>query len=482
MRMGTAWRTSASFLTAGLLLVGGTACSAADTRANQAVAVTGGGQTWGPCAEAPAEHPARCGRVDVPVDWDAPDGPRLSLRVAKLPAADPQRRIGTLVFNPGGPGGAAAPIVANPQAVGLYFPKKIRDRFDIVGIDPRGVGGSDPVDCALPPHDPEVSRFPVDQAGVRALVDHNERFARSCGGSDDAMVSNLDTVSVARDFDAVRRALGEEKISFLGLSYGTMLAQSYAERFPDSMDAVVLDGVVDRARDPYRMAGESAATLEGAVREFASWCDHEPECAVQDARETIARVRAKADAGELTFRDRPVTDEEVGMAVNTALNMSSGQPELAKALRTAETTGDATPLLSGTAFTMPEFYGPYRAIICQDVPAPDPSELVREGKRTGELNPSLGGTSEFWDIASGCAGWPVRTDWQPHPWQVPEDFEALLLSGAHDVATPRAWAESVHQQIPGSELIRWDGLGHTAWLNDEKARQAGVDYLVEHSG
>lgn len=177
------------------------------------------GIDWGACEGTPAGHPAECATVTVPADWSTGSG-SVSLRVSRLRAADPARRIGVLMFNPGGPGTGAAGYLMAPA----YFGPELLARFDVVGVDPRGVGGSTPIDCALPSDDPSVDRFPSDAAGVRALVRANVAFARPCEHAE-----HLDTASVARDLDAVRAALGERQISFLGVSYGTMLGRSYAE-------------------------------------------------------------------------------------------------------------------------------------------------------------------------------------------------------------------------------------------------------------
>lgn len=473
---GTLVRKATIVLAAGLLLSG---CGVS------AVSGAESGIDWTSCPDTPADSAVRCGQVSVPVDWSRPgESERLRLRVARLPAAKPDQRIGTLVFNPGGPGGAAASIVSNRQGLEAYFPRSIRDRFDIVGIDPRGVGGSRMLRCGQPAHDPSVTRFPGGDAQTRALAAHNKRFAASCRAGSGELVSHVDTESVARDFDAVRARLGEQKVSFLGLSYGTMLAQSYAELYPHRLRALVLDGVVDRSLGWQRMVRDNTLAAQDGVDRFDTWCAHEPECALHEAgaAETIARLQHDADAGRLTMKRRKVTADEVSDAVNAWLGMASTRPELATALRKARDTGDATGLLTQARFSFPGMYAGYRTIVCQDVPRPEPDALAGQVRTVRELGPALRGVSEFWGIASGCAGWPEPARWTPHPWRVPDDMvRPLLISGAHDVATPRSWAQSVHRQLPGSTLVRWDGDGHTAWLNYPKARQKGIDYLLSHT-
>ncbi|MQA11708.1 MAG: alpha/beta fold hydrolase [Pseudonocardiaceae bacterium] len=444
------------------------------------------GSAWRPCAEAPASYPARCATFAVPVDWNNPAAGTLNLRVARLPAARQDQRIGTLMFNPGGPGGPAASIVADPDAVRAYFPREIRDRFDIVGVDPRGVGGSQALRCGARPHQPEVSRFPRDAGAAAELAVRNARFAASCERDSGSLVTNVDTESVARDLDAVRARLGEERISFVGISYGTMLAQSYAELFPDRLRSLVLDGPVDRSRSWWQLSRDGAAATQDGVRRFSSWCARDSSCALHRAGVlgTVERVLTAADAGRLSANSRKVNAEEVALAVQGALNSGDSHPELARLLRAAARGGDATTLLNWAPFRLPEMYTAHRTIVCQDVPVPPSAiaELPDEAEHLAELGPTLRGASEFWNIASGCAGWPAPAKWRPHPWSVPADFPAtVVLSGAHDVATPRAWAESVHRQLPRSELVRWEGDGHTAWLNDPRARRAAIDHLIAGS-
>ncbi|TCP49306.1 alpha/beta hydrolase family protein [Tamaricihabitans halophyticus] len=457
------------------------------------------GIEWRDCQDAPAGQGARCGTVRVPIDWRNPQAAgSIDLRVAKLPATDPERRIGALLFNPGGPGGSAAGILTEPNATGMYFPERLRERFDIIGVDPRGVAGSTQVRCANPPHDPGQSRFPDTAAGTRKLAENNRAYAESCRAQSGDLVRHLDTGSVARDLDAVRAALGEEQISFLGISYGTMLAQDYAERFPNRLRALVLDGAVDRSLPWRQLVRDGAAAAENGVYQFATWCAGEQTCALsgRQVSKVITDLYAAADAGRLTAvvdgpqagetepagEPRPVTAEEVALAINSGLGVGRNHPELARALRTAVDDGDATKLVSAAPFMFGERYNSYRTIACQSVPLDDSAstDLPAEGKRAAEQAPTLRGYSEFWNIASGCLGWPYPTSWQSHSWSVPENFPTtLVLSGAHDVATPRHWSENVYRQLPDAELVRWAGAGHTAWLNDQQARDQAVNYLLD---
>jgi pimeloyl-ACP methyl ester carboxylesterase len=184
----------------------------------------------------------------------------------------------------------------------------------------------------------------------------------------------------------------------------------------------------------------------------------------------------RADAGEIKGAKHA---EEISAAVNTGMQDPGFYAPLAQGLKKAAETGAMGDLVALTPAKNPN-YPVYRSIICQDLPVPaaEAAQLPALAQKLRGL--TLRGYSEFWDIATGCAGWPADVRWTPHNWTVPASFPpALLLSGAHDVATPRIWAENVQRALPGSRLVRWEGDGHAAWpAHDGQAVQAAVDYLT----
>ncbi|MGH3545449.1 MAG: hypothetical protein ACRDPW_05945 [Mycobacteriales bacterium] len=161
---------------------------------------------WRPCEGEPAESRSRCAQIAVPIDWENPDSAQVNVQFARLSAAKPEQRIGVLFFNPGGPGGSAADIAAKPEFGEFFFPPQLRDRFDIVGIDPRGIGRSQQIRCSGAPHQPWVSRFPADANQATELERSNAQFGDSCIQGSGELARHLDTVSAAKDLDAVRRA------------------------------------------------------------------------------------------------------------------------------------------------------------------------------------------------------------------------------------------------------------------------------------
>ena len=229
--------------------------------------VASGSVEWGRCADLPdLEVPAdaQCGEVAVPLDHDRPDGAQATIAVARLPATG--EKIGSLLMNFGGPG---VPGVESMIAWVDYYPADLREHFDIVGFDPRGIGRSRPaVDCNsdaqddLDRADPAVDNT---QAGVAEEDAETEAYVRRCAGkAGEEVLANIGTDSVARDMDRLREALGDDKLNFVGFSYGTLLGARYAELFPDRVRAMVLDGAVDPAVGPLQALLDQAAATQKA--------------------------------------------------------------------------------------------------------------------------------------------------------------------------------------------------------------------------
>src|SRR5215218_8864054 len=161
---------------------------------------------WAPCSEAPS---AQCGSLKVPLDWSAPKGKHITVAVARRPADDRDRRVGTLFFNPGGPGDGAVRYVEGAQEI---FSDTLLSRFDIVGMDPRGIGASTPISCSEPVLTPELTLFPKSRDEFRQLRRHNRAVGLSCLEATGPLIGHVDTISVARDHEALRRALGVAKV------------------------------------------------------------------------------------------------------------------------------------------------------------------------------------------------------------------------------------------------------------------------------
>ncbi|GII67101.1 peptidase [Sphaerisporangium krabiense] len=436
--------------------------------------------SWRQCGDRPG---AECGSLEVPLDWTHPTGATIKLSVTRRKAADPAARVGTLFYNPGGPGGQAVLIVRDYPSTA--FSAELLRRFDVVGVDPRGVGESQAVRCGLPVHDPEVSAYPDTPAGYEALVAHNKAVGESCLAETGPLLRHIGTMSVARDFDAVRAALGETKITFLGKSYGTILGTRYAQLFPDRIRAMALDGAVDHGMGSRRLVTDATRAVEDSFERFAAWCDRTDSCALhgRDVGRVWDDLVARAEREPIPVKDgRPLTAEELRYVAYAFLTMV---PEFAGGLATALTQaeqGDASILASmrGQALDDPASTAAYRSVLCLDI---DPEihgyrDLRARLKKVRALSPHMKGTSEFWDMTTGCLGWPVPPADPQRPVDVHGAPPILVVGTTHDPATPAGWARSLSSHISGSGLLTYDGTGHTAYLRSACATGHVDRYLL----
>ncbi|MEV6449201.1 alpha/beta hydrolase [Amycolatopsis sp. NPDC051716] len=440
--------------------------------------------TWRPCATQ-QEPSAECATVDVPIDRARPELGSAQLALARLPALDPGGRLGSLLVNPGGPGGSGVGFV---QFGGLASPDlaQLRQRFDVVGFDPRGDWYSTPRITCDPAtlFDPALNRFPSTRAGFGALVAHNRRAGADCLARTGPLLRNADTQSAAEDIETIRAALGEPKISWLGLSYGTELGAVYASKHPGRVRAMVLDGAIDHARPMNQAILEEAAATEDALVRFADWCRAATGCALhgQDVLRFYDDVVARAARGLIWSSDlgRPATADEVSAGVYGHLYLRDDWPALGRDLAAAGGEfPDAKGLTERNQFLSP-IYGAYRAIGCHDFPSPftGPADLDRMARLVRAVAPHSWRYSEYWDFASGCTGWPIPPKNPPQPHPVHGAPPILVVGGAHDPATPLAWARGLAASIDGAALLTRTDDGHTGLFNTACARAAEVAYLV----
>src|SRR3954453_8893027 len=221
----------------------------------------------------------RCGELAVPLDYRHPRAAKIRLGFNQLRAQDRKHRVGSLIVNPGGPGGTGSDVVAVEAAgAGLWHPALHR-RFDLIGMDPRGVGLSTPVRCDPAIYNRPVSLFPRTAAQFRRLASYARALGRSCRKRTGPLLGHLDTLSVARDLEALRRALGDGKLNFLGLSYGAEIGTLYAERYPKRIRTIALDGILDHSIASESLLADATVAYEDTFNRFAAWCAQTAECA-----------------------------------------------------------------------------------------------------------------------------------------------------------------------------------------------------------
>lgn len=443
---------------------------------------------WSPCPTE-AEPTLQCATVEVPVDRAVPGAGIASLAMAKLPATDSAHRIGSLLFNPGGPGGSGVDWLKFGIFAKFGMPEaaRLRQRFDIVGFDPRGVGESTPAITCDPAtlRDPSVNRRPATRRAFEAMVAANRKAGLDCLSRTGPMLGQADTIDAADDVEAIRIALGEPKVNWLGLSYGTELGAVYASRYPDRVRTMVLDGAVHHARPLRQAVIEETAAGDDALRRFAAWCDRTADCALhgQDVLKYYDELTARADRVGVwsSHLGRKATGEEITAGVAGLLIGPIAWPELGKGLAAAGgPRPDAAGLTQNSQFGDLPGYASYLAIGCQDFPSPftGPADLAATDALVRLAAPHTWRYSEYRDITVGCTGWPVPAKNPPARHPVHGAPPILVIGGAHDPATPLAWARALAAEIDGSVLLTRLDDGHTGWVNTPCARAATVDYLV----
>ena len=440
--------------------------------------------TWGPCAGAPEDAPARvvCATLSVPVDWARPGGPRFDLALAKLPAADPGRRTGSLMVNPGGPGGSGVAMVYGAED---SFSPALTDTFDIVSFDPRGQAASRPVLCDI---DAVLAQddllYPRNATDYAALRDATGALGASCRELTGPLAGHVDTDSVVRDMDAVRAAIGEQTISYYGVSYGTMIGQQYAELFPKRIRAMVLDSNMDHAQDIWSYQKWEALAMEGSFQQFAAWCARTATCALhdRDLPEHFDGLYARAEAGDLVLE--PGTEFEWVLRPRDLLSLVFGfmyNPAdwfaLADLLREL---GDAAPATARLRRGEPVELG-YRPVMCQDFhfdlrsyrPVAAMERALRKLAPRTRLNPLA------WTDLTGCQNWPGRVTNPPHRLKASPHLPPILLTNSrYDVATPYEWGRSLASQLPSATFLTYDGVGHGNYRLSPCARAAIDTYLL----
>ena len=463
---------------AALVLAGCT--TVIDGEAKVAVPRPGSPIDWLPCEGPSGENApsipssAECGKLSVPVDYKKPDGEIAQLAMIRFPAAG--KKIGSLVINPGGPGESGV-----ESAISLLpgMPQSIKDHFDLVGFDPRGVGESTPAvwcnsdeDNDRQRADPTVDYTPE---GVAHIDNETKAFVQRCVdkmGID--FLSNVGTDNVAKDLDAIRIALGDEKLTYLGYSYGTRIGGAYAEQFPQNVRAMILDGAVDPNADPVEADIRQAAAFQKAFDNYAADCAKSPNCplgtdptkAVDVYRDLVFPL-VKKPAKTRDPRGLGYSDAVVG----TILPLYSPNlwRHLTQALTEIKNGRGDTMLALADLYMGRDTKGHYNnstdvrvAVNCMDKPGvTDRAVAVEEDRRSREVAPFMS-YGEFTGNAplGTCAFWPVKPTSTPHEIHVSGLPPTLVVSTTNDPATPYQAGVDLARQLGGA-LLTFDGTQHT---------------------
>lgn len=432
-----------------------------------------------------------CATLDVPMDPAEPDGEQVSIALARQPSTgSADERIGSLVMNPGGPGGSGLEFLANAASA---FPSELTDAFDLVSFDPRGVGESDPVRCLDDDQKDaqlEGDLSPDDDA-ERAQVEADQEELRSgCEERNPELVHHMSTANVAADLDEIREALGDEKLNFLGYSYGTAIGATYAAMFPETIRAMVLDGSVSPSATAAEQAMVQATGFERTLANFVAACNADTTCALApDAAGAIASTRASLEADpvvvDTSSGERTLSADLFDYGLATALYDTSTWGPTAQAIKDIRSGGAKTFLSLVDRQTGRQPDGSYDnssdaqvMVNCADQQdRPTEAEARAEEEKINQAAPTFGPL--IGAGLTGCNDWPEPAS--PTPTPSAEGAPPILVIGTvGDPATPYEWAEQMTQALTGSVLLTYEGDGHTAFLRGGQCiEDAVVDYLVD---
>ncbi len=488
-----------------LVAVLGTACEPVSSPttspsgpAPTATATAGAANLSPSASPVPTPQPARwtdcgkgfeCATITVPRDYEHPGPARVNLALTRLRATETATRIGSLLVNPGGPGGSGIDFVReNVEAFAA-----LRKRFDIVGFDPRGVNQSTPIRCLdTLDHFVATDPSPDNAAEHKELVAIAREFADGCQRRDPELLPFLSTANVARDLDVIRASLREETLTYLGFSYGTLIGATYAEMFPDRVRALVLDGAVDPSLDLDDIRAGQAAAFEGALDRFLADCARRPACLFHHGGRSAAafealmrRIESKPLPVRLFYDPRKVGPGLAWSAVLGALYSPAAWETLALALEQADRGDGSFLLLISDPFrgrrkdgSYSNMVDAYEAITCLDFPAStkiaDYDALAARLSRTA---PHFGPLTAYNDLA--CAFWAVPAERDPAPLRAKGAPPIVVVGSTGDPATPYAWSKALAKQLDSGVLITRKGEGHTAYLLSACISRAVDAYLID---
>lgn len=413
------------------------------------------------------------------------------ISVIRLRASDPSKRIGSLVLDPGGPGGSGVDFVRS-SATAIFSPE-VLSRFDIVGFDPRGVNGSSGIRCVDNlDHFLSVDDTPDTPAELAALLAGEKQFAAACQRRNAAVLPFLGTANVVRDLDRLRAALGEPKLTYFGFSYGTLIGTLYAEAYPERSRALVLDGALDPRLDLAGMSKGQAVAFEGAYKRFLSWCATDTTCEFHHggkpgpAVDTLMRRIEKAPLPATLIGDPRVVGPSLALsAIVGAMYDRAEWPVLARGLALAEAGDGSILLLLSDPHNGRDQDGGYSnlidansAISCLDYPSPrDPAPFEADARAWAVIAPHFGAFAAYSSLV--CAFWAVPPVRVAGPVSAPDAPPIVIVGSTGDPATPYPWAVALSHQLTTSVLVTRTGEGHTGYAYSTCVQTAVDAYLID---
>ncbi|MFG2915323.1 alpha/beta hydrolase [Kitasatospora sp. NPDC048298] len=437
----------------------------------------------------------QCATLKVPLDYGKPDGATIDLALIRTPAKDEQQRIGSLLFNFGGPG--ASGVVGLHALAATYA--SLNTRYDLVSFDPRGVGASATVTC-LDDRAMDAATAsdgtPETPGEVKALDDTNAGFVAACEHNSGAVLPYVDTESAARDMDLMRQVLGDQKLSYFGFSYGTQLGGVYAHLFPQQVGRMVLDSVVDPTQDPQQAALGQAQGFQLALGDFMKACAAQAGAACptgaggDEGTAKVAALLKRLDQSPLpTKQGRQLTESLAVTGIAGGLYSQATWPALAGGLTEAMEQGTGDTLLQlADALNGRDPQGHYnnlnaanRAISCVDARQRYSDQDVQQQLPQFRAASPVFGTYTAWGL-SGCTGWPVPGKTAHPEVSAPGAAPILVVGTTGDPATPVEGARAMAQQLGAGVgvSVTLQGEGHGGYNTGNACLKQTVDaYLLD---
>ncbi|TXS17413.1 MULTISPECIES: alpha/beta hydrolase [unclassified Streptomyces] len=437
---------------------------------------------WRPCIPG---SPFDCATTKVPLDHADPGGRSIDLAVVRRKATGPGQRVGTLFFNPGGPGGPGT--VQMPQNYS-FFPREVRERFDIISWDPRGIGNSTAVNCFTSPEEAadwnasKAVGFPVGEKEQKDFTAAYADLARRCEKKDPELLRHVSTADTARDLDQLRRSVGEPQLNYYGISYGTILGATYANLFPGKVRTMTLDSNIgpqawtNHASDDARLTTflrvgsdrSAAATLD----EFLDLCGSTTTARCSFSAGTPKATRDKFDRLTQRLRKEPVDTWTYARTVADTVNslyLVSGWAGLAGRLQELWQGRAPEPAAFPPAPPVPD-PNPYvgeeqaAAVLCGDSPNPRDAGVYPSLEEASAARAGDAGRFWTWSTA-GCTAWPTSPDRYTGPWDRRTANPVLVVGTTYDPSTAYPNSRAMVEELADARLLTNEGYGHTALLN-----------------
>jgi len=453
---------------------------------------------WSDCSDG-----FQCANIAVPMDYDRPGGTQLSLAMIKLPATDQAHRLGTLFVNFGGPGASGIERLRARSGWDWLFSPELKARFDLVSWDTRGVFHSRPgARCFDTEAESDAffnrqPSFPVGAAEEQAFYADNADLAQRCLAKNGDLLSHLSTANTARDLDVMRRAVGDQRLTYLGLSYGTNVGATYANLFPTKVRAMVLDGTLDFIGNatghgnqgstvPLDARQDVATGIAKTFGQFLARCDAagSAHCAFAgDAAAKFATLAAAAKQHPITAGGQTWTYAGIIGTITSNMYHPLWWADLATQLQGIYAAVTGAPTMRAATVPQQEEYNnlseAYFATNCADSDVPtDPATYTRYGASEDQRVPYFGPMGVFDYMA--CAFWPAHdADRYTGPWNRWTSAPILVVNNRYDPATPLAGARDATAELGRAKLFVIEGAGHTGmYVPSTCGERVKRDYFI----